>query len=300
MQNRARIAVLLYPLCCCFLIGITATQVRGQEREQSSIPLGWWVYPAEKLQHVDHNTRSCFNYSRNEWQVFSKPAGIQIAPLHVEGKGPSSTDELPSGLKLEPGMPGRNVRAGLRKAMRFGDAWLLAYDAGEWGGGLWLTNKDGAEAKRIIGDNVRALIPIGDKLVVLSGFAHMSLDYGTAYIFSNPTGTGINLDHSIHLDGEPSGYAVDKDSSILFTTTRGVKRLNTQGELTTLTYLPEWVSGQYPNSVAVASDGSIFVGMRMFVLRLHKRDEGYKEEWLLPEKCKRFELARLDCICHDK
>src|ERR1700722_1866677 len=86
-------------------------------------------------------------------------------------------------------MPGRTVSAGLRSAMHFKNGWLLAYDAGEWGGGLWLTNEDGSRTKRILNDNVRAVVPIDGGIVVLSGLAHMFINFGNAFIFSTRTGS---------------------------------------------------------------------------------------------------------------
>lgn len=85
----------------------------------------------------------------------------------------------------------------------FKNGWLLAYDAGEWGGGLWLTNEDGSRTKRILNDNVRGVVPIDGGIFVLSGLAHMSINFGNAFIFSNPDGLDITLQHSVHLDGSP-------------------------------------------------------------------------------------------------
>jgi hypothetical protein len=72
-------------------------------------------------------------------------------------------------------------------------------------GGLWITNDDGSEARRIVNSNVHAVVPIDGGILVLSGLAHLSLDSGKAFIFSNPTGVNIFLLHSANLDGEPAG-----------------------------------------------------------------------------------------------
>ncbi len=45
--------------------------------------------------------------------------------------------ELPSGVKLQPGMIGRHV------TLRLQNGWLLGFDAGEFGGGLWFAGFDG-------------------------------------------------------------------------------------------------------------------------------------------------------------
>ena len=259
-----------------------------------SIPDGWYVYPEEKLKHLDESTLRCFNYSHSEWNVTSEGDVVTIASNLGE-----KTDQLalPPLLKREEGMPGRTVRAGLRSALHFNNEWLLAYDGGEWGGGLWLTNEDGTKTKQILADNVRAIVPIDNGLVVLSGHAHMTMDFGNAFIFSNPEGMNISLQHSVHLDGAPSVYAKEADGAVVFVTTYGLCRIKKSGELQRLTYFPKWTRQQYPNSMAVTSDGSIFIGMRMFVLKLHADAGHYKEEWLLPQECRRFNLDKLNCVC---
>ena len=60
------------------------------------------------------------------------------------------------------------------KCDAYAHGWVLAYDGGEWGGGLWLTNDDGSLTKRIVSDNVRAVVPIDGGILVLSGLAHLA------------------------------------------------------------------------------------------------------------------------------
>ena len=173
---------------------------------------------------------------------------------------------------------------GIRASIHFDNAWLLAYIGGEFGGGLWLTNEDGTETKRILDEDVRAMIPTDYGIVVLSGLAHMSMDFGYAFIFSKPDGMNISLQHAVHLDGEPSGGVQEPSGSVLFATTYNLCRITKTGELKRLMWLPTWMRLQYPNSIALTSDGSIYIGMRMFVLRIHENDRGLTEEWLLPHR----------------
>jgi hypothetical protein len=81
--------------------------------------------------------------------------------------------------------------------LHFKNAWLLGYDAGEWGGGLWLTNEDGSETKQILTDNVREMVRLDNGILVLTGLAHMSLDFSNAFIFSEPDGLNIPLQRGL-------------------------------------------------------------------------------------------------------
>jgi hypothetical protein len=277
------------------LAALSSSSLFGQETSSTKrMPEGWYVYPNSKLKNADENTLRCFNYAHNEWQVIREGEEVKIAQR--TGKK-TDVPSLPPLLKHQPWMPGRTVNAGLRSATNYGHGWLLAYDAGEFGGGLWLTNENGSETKRILSDNVRAVIPIDSGILVLSGLAHMTMDFGNAFIFSNPDGLNISLQHSVHLDGSPSAYAKGADGSVLFVTTYGLDKITKSGELQRLTYFPRWTRMQYPNSMVIATDGAIFIGMRMFVLRLTATSTGYNQDWLLPNSCRKFEIRELDCVC---
>ena len=239
-------------------------QQSGASAGPGPIPEGWYVYPKEKLKRLDENSLRCFNYSLNEWQVTSEGDVVRITKqLHDKtSKFPYKSDELPLPplLKHEQGMPGRTVRAGLRSVLHFRNDWLLAYDGGEWGGGLWLTNDDGSKTERILSDNVREMVPLDDGVLVLSGLAHMTIDFGNAFIFSNPDGINISLQHAVHLDGQPSAYAKEPNGSVLFVTTYGLCRITKSGELQRLLGFPPWSRHQFTNSMAITSYGVFLSG----------------------------------------
>ena len=249
-------------------------------------PKGWFVYPMKNVRDLDEQTRRCFNYSRNDWRVALEGNDVKIAKI---SRSDAEQPVLPPLLKVEPEMRGR------RSVLKFSDSWLLGFDGGEFGGGLWISNADGSETKRISADNVKGMVPIGDGILVLSGLAHMTLDFGDALILSQPRGMTVALEHAIHLDGEPKAYAKDSDGSVFVVTTYNLSRIKETGELQQLVWLPGFMRFQYANSMVKADDGSIYIGMRMFVLRL--LSPGYTEEWLLPDECRKFYLRQTDCVC---
>ena len=125
----------------------------------------------------------------------------------------------------------------------------------------------------------------------------MDLDFGNALFFSTPNGLNTALRFSVRLDGAPRAYAKESDGNVLFVTTEGLSRVNKNGELQALARLPKWTKFQYANSMAILSDGSVFVGMRMFVLRLSPSSDGYTQQWLLPVECRAFHVEPGDCVC---
>jgi len=281
------------------LLGLAIPSTLIGRRPPSSsehIPPGWFVYPDSKLKHASETTSRCFNFSHDEWHVSVEGDDVKIAKWSGRKVDIPS---LPPRLKLEPGMPGRTVSAGLSGVIHFANGWLVAYDGGEFGGGLWLTTEDGSETKRVLSDNVRAVEPLdGGGILVLSGLAHMSMDFGNEFIFSNPDGLNITLQYSAHLDGAPMAYAKLADGSVLFVTTHSLHAITKSEPATKLDHgFPNWMKVQFPNSIVALSDGTIFIGMRMFVLRLTPNPAGYSEDWLLPNSCRKFEMKQLDCVC---
>jgi hypothetical protein len=270
---------------------LSASSLARQSGAAGAIPEGWYVYPEDMLKAWPKNStwNPCPRVSLTEWQVSSEANSVKIAELPSDRESISQREEklpLPPMLKHEKGMPGNSVRAGLTSVLHFKNNWLLAYDAGEWGGGLWLTNEDGSKTKRILRDNVRELIPINERVLVLSGLAHVTINFGNAFIFSNPDGMNISLQHAVHLDGEPSGYAREPDGSVLFLTPSGLCRITKSGELQRLRGFSNESPWAFTNSMVITSDGSIFIGTRMFVVRLRKDSDRYTEEWLLPKECR--------------
>jgi len=99
----------------------------------------------------------------------------------------------------------------------------------------------------------------------------------------------------VKLDGAPFAFAKAADGSVLFVTTRGVSRISSAGGSDSL--LSRDLGLLYPNSVAVTPDGVIYVGMRLFVVRLSPSDGKYVEQWMLPDTCAHFAIRGLDWVC---
>ena len=190
-----------------------STERFGREEATPSVraPDGWYVYPNAKLKNVDEMTQRCFNYSRDDWRVAIEGNKVKITK---QTEPRAQALPLPPHFKPQPGMPGRTVDEGLTNAIHFANAWLLAYDGGEFGGGLWLTNEDGSVARLLVADNVRGLVRLEGRVVVLSGLAHIFTDFGNVFILSNPDGLNVSFQYSIHLDSAPYGYTKDSDDSV--------------------------------------------------------------------------------------
>jgi len=83
----------------------------------------------------------------------------------------------------------------------------------------------------------------------------------------------------------------------LVVTTHGISRITSSGEHQTLTH--SIFATLYPNSIVVTPDATIYVGMRLFVVRLvpTSKPGEYTEQWLVPEDCKQLRMEGYTCSC---
>ena len=146
-----------------------------------------------------------------------------------------------------------------------GDYEYLGTDNGEWGGELIATGPKGKRSV-LIEDNIRALIPTGDGLLVFTGLPHLGLSRGAVYrIISPDREPSIELvtllpdapDVVVPLRSETDLWqvAIIGTSSVMMLSSFS-GRVGIEVELIRQ---PWW--GLYPNS-GVSMDGYILFGMR--------------------------------------
>jgi hypothetical protein len=52
------------------------------------------------------------------------------------------------------------------------------------------------------------------------------------------------------------------------------------------------------NSIVEGPDGTIYLGMSLFVAALVPDEGGYRQEWYVPEECRTFRLlGPAECVC---
>ena len=267
----------------------TVLLVAGKVLAQN-IPSGWTPYPTPKN---SSETLRCANYSiRREWRVSVSNGAIEIAVIPFERGGAQSQvfkkQELPPGIERVKGM------VGLQSTLKLQNGWLLGFDGGEFGGGLWFAGNDG-ETQMLGGENVRGFVETTQGILVLAGLAHMTLDSGKVFILPYAVKSPRDAKFLVELDGAPQAFTKVSDDAMLVVTTRGVSRVSSSGRSEPL--LHRDFSLLYPNSVAATPDGAIYVGMRLFVARLTPHAEEYLEQWMVPDSCTRFQIQGLDCAC---
>jgi len=121
----------------------------GGSAEAQSPPTGWVIYPTPES---GSSAMQCANYSHLEWRVSLSEAGTaQIVPRPKPYGAKSSKLDLPAGVKRQEGM------IGVESTFKLQNGWLLGFDAGEFGGGLWFAAVDG-KTQELSKENVHGFI----------------------------------------------------------------------------------------------------------------------------------------------
>jgi hypothetical protein len=292
-------------------------------REAYPLPTGWRVYPIPASDSKDWWRA---NRSGREWQVSLVDGRVHIEKVQQgESEPETPEDDLP--FKIEPQKrasgwvtifdeppppPGSSIpiakwmktmraKKGVRKertyrhefvgrrtSVQVANGWIVGFDAGEFGGGLYWFNPDGSrhrQIKKTVGrydsENVVDLIERKGTVLVLQGLDHLSLDRGKLLVL-NPQKDGT-WDAKVFADlgSRPQLCIEDRGESWLLVTNRAVLRVGTKGVIERMgTYeFPKWV---HSNSGVRAADGVVYLGMRHFVARLIPDGKRYRAELLVP------------------
>jgi hypothetical protein len=188
---------------------------------------------------------------------------------------------------------------GYESILKTSTGWLLGFDGGEWGGGLWFVDANG-KTSQLYGANVQGFIETSRGVMIFAGVAHMTIDEGRVLIAHNPVTADTKLETLAPLDGAPETFTKISPDAALVVTTHGISRITSSGEHQTLTHSKFAIL--YPNSIVVTPDATIYVGMRLFVVRLvaTSKPGEYAEQWLVPEDCEQLRMEGYTCSCSSK
>jgi len=229
----------------------------------------------------------CANRSELEWRVSLSDTGTaQTARRRKHFWARPS--RLPSDFKWQKGM------IGAESTFKLQNGRLLGFDAGEFGGGLWFADVNG-KTEELSKENVHGFVGTQQGVLVFVGLAHMGHDSGKVLVVPYKITSQTDLRTLVELDGAPGAFSKVSDDTALVITRESISQIASSGVSKTL--LRRSFAGLYPNSIVSASDGTIYAGMRLFVVRLVPQSVGYAEQWLVPDKCKHFRVRDSQCVC---
>lgn len=275
------------------LVGETNQVAEPTPSTDFSIPDGWFLFPNPKPNSVE---RQCANYSiKREWKVETDNGNLKISKYAYDAS--EQIKNLPPNLQKVVSK-NRNIGKGLGGYLHvepFENGWLIGSDAGEWGGKLFWFDADGNQKIELLRDNIRGIVEINGEAFILSGMAHGDIDEGKIYKLTKDQKGNLKTQLLIDLKTQPQTFVIENNQSVLIALKDKIVRLKSSGEIENLKETN--FSSLYSNSMMITSSKVIYVGMRLFVVRFIPGENGYTEEWLVPQNCQKFIEKEFDCVC---
>jgi hypothetical protein len=210
----------------------------------------------------------------SNWDIEREVVELPFQPSFVPkwGVAACETDE---GTELaEP--PQQAVRAFVATDGGF----LVGYNSGEWGGGLYSYAKSGELLQEILVDNVIRIVKLRDGYLVFTGIAHLFTDRGEV-VFVKRDRDGWRIAHRLDLTGKPRAFLDESERSMLVATDDRIVRV-TNGRRVEVLYGNRHRFWE-PHSIVKDRNGTLYLGARYIVVRLRPRAVDYVETWLAPE-----------------
>jgi hypothetical protein len=250
--------------------------------EQEGDPRGWPEFEPADCDSWDMQAK----YSYCTWTLESDGVGM-VARTRW---GPSAEIPLPFRPRWVPqygvvrcgeeeGASGTRPNQRVRTLSEFSAGFLVGYNSGEWGGGLYWYARDGELRQRVLDDNVIRVVPFGARFLAFTGIAHLVTDEGQATLLEFD-GHEWSIVHSVDLTGMPLAFVDEPNGALLIATSDRIVRLSDAKRVEVL-YRSKF-GFDYPTSIIRDEDGTLYLGERYVVVRLRPRDVGYTETWLAP------------------
>lgn len=247
------------------------------------MPAGW--VPITLTDEV----RSCANHANDEWLVDLDSHGAIRVRKHTQGDSDTRLPPLPF-------EPKAGKVHGLRSAVELGNGYLVGFDAGEWGGSLTWYHRDGSGAQKLGDENVHGLVVLEPGLAIsLEGLAHLSINDG-AVRWIEQVGTSLKAAKRTPLPDEPRTFAQTKAGEVYVLTWSSLVKITADRRVEVVQ--PVNTEMLYADNMTIDAGGSLWVGMRRFVLRLMPSGNKYTETWFVKQDCQHMIQQDLDCICH--
>ena len=235
------------------------------------------LYPADLSKWISSEPprEKSPNYSRKDWNVFLRDGRPRV---RAHNSADDDRAKLPFAIEHAKASP---EMAGQLHAAKVEDGWIVGFNAGEFGGGLWWFSPDGRHRSRISKEQVCGFVRSAKGLLALEGLLHLSFDTGHVIRITRGGNGRWGSEQLVDLGQAPSAATRVDDGSLIVVTTDRLLRVRPDMHVDTLLEKAFW-SGLYPNSVIVDRSGAIYIGMRQGVTKIAATDGRRTVTWLRP------------------
>lgn len=181
--------------------------------------------------------------------------------------------ELPFNINIEEltGYPFKRVQIN----HKLDDGWLVGFNFGEWGGGLFWFNESGDEHYRLRFGTIQRIISIGSNVYILQGLDQVRGDGRILKLEKKDRWTVNTL---LELNDTPYASFITENNELIIAATENIILVNTEFEAEPLIENGFWKYYAAPNSVIIHDD-ILYVGMSEGILKTPLNNLE-KMEWL--------------------
>ncbi len=162
------------------------------------------------------------------------------------------------------------------------DGWIIGFNAGEWGGGLWWYSPDGKRRYKISDVQVVGFFKTDAGLFALEGIAHMSISRGQIVKLVKGAPGRWMSSRFVDLGGAPEVGVVAPDGLLTVATHDRLLRVNLVTKGMEVLLANAFWGGLYPTSMVIAPSGAVYIGMRHGVAEVEKAGGAFRAKWLIP------------------
>jgi hypothetical protein len=160
--------------------------------------------------------------------------------------------------------------------------FLVAYDSGEFGGGLLWFGTASALPQSVSGENTHSILRTSQEILAITGLSHMGRNAGRVLRLEY-VGSSWRVASVVALPGAPGATLSDSDGTVMIVAGPDLVRLKPRSRSSEVVHHGKW-KGLYPSSIVRDASGAIYIGMHYAVVRLVPNGRRYAEEWLVPSK----------------
>lgn len=219
--------------------------------------------------------------SLQNWFVNPSSAGVQVRKFESR-----QNYDTPLPFKISP----RSYKEGLDgqlRAVKVNDGWIVSFNGGEFGAGLWWFSPDGKQRYKISNHHrwFVSLVSTASGLFGVEVFELGGHDPSSSVVhFQQNTKGQWQTELVCKLGDQSYAAAQDTEGSLIVVTSQRLVKVILDSKKT-LTLLDKMFWEElYPNSMVITPSGDIFIGMRQGVAKIEKKGQSRQISWLVPNK----------------
>ena len=237
-----------------------------------------------KAKKADHDVwQAAANWADVEWRAFADQG--QAVAERKQGHG--------AVLNGRPGFMRGLARFGRVDAVHLvRDGWLIGFNRGEFGAGLYWFSTDGARNEKISDQHVGGFFEIAKVVHAIEGSTAPGARGGSVLRIARDGGGVWRTEAIARLPSTPETVAAKADGSALITLSDALVSIDPNGRLRTLVADAPWRT-LFPNSSTLSADQRhLYIGMRQYVADIDLATRRLR--FLVPDRSVLHKLSAAD------